>query len=54
MTRIWQGMLLIGIVYMIISIATLLTEPVYDFDYELQRPSQPWKQMIWDVNYRGA
>ncbi len=54
MTRFWQGLLLIGIVYMIISITTLLTEKPYDFDYKLIRPSQPYKQLIWDINYRGA
>jgi hypothetical protein len=53
MTRIWQGLLIIGIVYMVISIATLLTETPYDPDYELIRPSQPWTQLIWDCKAKG-
>jgi hypothetical protein len=53
MTRIWQGLLIIGIVYTVLSVATMLMEEPYDLDYELYRPSQPWKQLIWDCKAEG-
>jgi hypothetical protein len=52
-TRIWQGLLIIGIVYSIISIATMLMETPYDLDQEFTRPSQPWKQLMWDCKAEG-
>ena len=53
--KIIRWLLFVGIATMIYLIAAMLTmEEPYDFDYELIRPSQPFKQMIWDVNYRGA
>jgi hypothetical protein len=51
--RIWQGLLIIGIIYTTISIAILLTETPYDLDYEWYRPSEPWTQLIWDCKTEG-
>lgn len=53
MTKTWQWLLILGISTLVYLMASMLMEEPYDFDYELQRPDQPFKQLIWDVKTEG-
>jgi hypothetical protein len=48
----WQWFVLLAITYYLISGVIWLTVERYEV-WELQRPSQPLKQLIWDVKLRG-
>ena len=50
----WQWLVLLGLVGILFSCASWIDRQLYNIDDDFYKPSNPWKQMIWEARVEIA